>query len=105
MTKGDIVRVDLTAPQESLMGRMLQHLYYRTDTLELIKDTCVVTGYPHNGGSHTLRISGEIGEVIDFLRVLRSEYRGGVNKELFKVHKALLKSNSVIYMSIEEKVL
>lgn len=103
MTKSDIVRMDLTAPQNSLMGRMLAHLYYHTDTLELIKETCVVTGFPHNGGSHTLRITGEREEVIDFLRVLKSEYRGDVNKELFKVHKRLLKSNSVIYMSLQDK--
>lgn len=105
MTKSDIVRMDLTAPQQSVMGRMLEHLYYQTDMLDLIKETCVVTGFPHNGGSHTLRISGERQEVIDFLRVLKSEYRGDVSKEIFKVHKALLTSNWVIYMKIQEKVL
>ena len=103
MTKSDIVRMDLTAPQSSVMGKMLEHLYYQTDILELIKETCVVVGWPHSGGSHSLRISGERKEVIDFLRVLKSEYRGDVNKELFKVHKALLKSNWVIYMSLQDK--
>lgn len=105
MADSYVVRVDLSAPQTSVMGKMLEHLYYQTDTLELIKESCLVAGCPHSGGAHTLRITGEREEVIDFLRVLKSEYRGDVNKELFKVHKALLKANWVIYMSLEDKVL
>lgn len=101
----NIVHVDLSAPLNSFVGKMLYNLYYHTDMLDLIKDACTVSGSPHNGGSHTLRISGDREEVIDFLRVLKSEYTGDVNKELFKVHKALLKNDWVIYMGLKDKSL
>lgn len=99
----DTLTVDLSSPQKSAMGRMLFDLYNHKDLLDLLDSKTIVTGFPHNGGSHTLRITGTSDEVIDFIRILKNEYTGKVRVELHKVHAALLNSPRVSYMSLRNK--
>lgn len=97
------VSVDLSSPQQSILGKALGRLYYETNLLDLLDSSKVIrTGFPHNGGYHTLRISGPAEEVIDFLRILKSEFPSAAS-EIYKLHKALLNADRVAYMKLEGK--
>ena len=63
------VTVDLTSPQESGLGIIIGKMYYNTQIAELLGDMC--SGYPHNGGSHTLRLRGNYQEVIAGIELIR----------------------------------
>lgn len=44
-------------------------MYYNTQISELLGDMC--SGYPHNGGSHTLRLCGNYEDVIAGIELIR----------------------------------
>lgn len=62
---GTIV-IELSAPQESPLGKIVGDLFYNTRLLEMVKHT----GYPHNGGEHTLSIYGQPKDLIAFLELV-----------------------------------
>lgn len=97
--------VNLSAPQDSHMGCMLNHLYYCTNFLSLLSKDTICTGYPHNGGQHTLHISGSSEEIFDFINLLKDEYPGKPAEELEKVRKVLVAKGRASYMSLEDKEL
>jgi hypothetical protein len=79
------VRVILTSPQNSVLGEILHHLFYCADEalLNLAPNS---TGYPHNGGQHSLTIWGKQGDVVSYLDLLievysaRPRYAAGVEE-------------------------
>ena len=64
-----VVSIDLTSPQESGLGIIIGKMYYNTQISELLGDMC--SGYPHNGGSHTLRLCGNYEDVIVGIELIR----------------------------------
>mgnify|MGYP003545374229 FL=1 len=67
--KDGTVTIDLTSPQESGLGIIIGKMYYNTQISELLGDMC--SGYPHNGGSHTLRLCGNYEDVIVGIELIR----------------------------------
>ena len=71
------VYVDLSAPEShasSAMPKALRDLYYsgkRGDTLLSLIES---TGYPHNGGSHTLKVFGKRYDVVAWLDLFLDQY-------------------------------
>lgn len=56
--------LDLTAAQDTKFGKALQDIFYKTDLISVMGG---VSGYPHNGGEHTLKIKNKKDELIAFL--------------------------------------
>lgn len=73
VTLGSVdVRVDLSAPQDSVTGRVLHKLMYNNTPLyELAPNP---SGCPHNGGEHTFSITGHRREVNAWLDLLSETY-------------------------------
>ncbi|QDB70333.1 hypothetical protein CF8_0163 [Aeromonas phage CF8] len=66
------VRVDLTAPQQSVTGQMLHKLmYFNTSLYELAPNPI---GCPHSGGEHKLVITGPRQEVNAWLDLVAETY-------------------------------
>jgi hypothetical protein len=68
----DSIRVKLSSCQESAVGKALGHLYYSNSTLCSLAPNR--SGYPHNGGEHTLDISGDSGECSAFIELMIERY-------------------------------
>lgn len=85
------VRVDLTAPQDSVTGHVLRKLMYNNATLyELAPNP---SGCPHNGGEHTFSITGhrlEVNAWLDLLSETYPEVRTMVINVKRKIHKDFL---------------
>lgn len=64
--------VDLSAAQHIPFGKMLNHLYYSNQSL--LEQAPGRSGYPHNGGEHTLTLSGDKGDIISFLDLITEKY-------------------------------
>lgn len=64
--------VNMTSIQWSDMGRALHKFYYGNSGtwLSLAPGH---SGYPHNGGEHTMRVSGYRDEVVAFIELFRDE--------------------------------
>ena len=67
--KDGTVTIDLSSPQESGLGIIIGEMYYNTQISELLGD--MRSGYPHNGGSHTLRLRGNYEDVIAGIELIR----------------------------------
>ena len=67
--KDGTVTIDLTSPQDSGLGIIIGKMYYNTQISELLGD--MRSGYPHNGGSHTLRLRGNYEDVIAGIEMIR----------------------------------
>lgn len=66
------VNLSLTAAERHPFGRLLNHLYYSNeDLVDIAPDR---SGFPHNGGEHTLRIVGDHGDVIAWLDLFLGNY-------------------------------
>ena len=85
------VRVDLSAPQDSVTGRVLHKLMYNNTSLyELAPNP---SGCPHNGGEHTLSITGsrvDVNAWLDLLAETYPEVRIMVINVKRKIHKEFL---------------
>ena len=68
------VRLNLTAAGHTHAGRMLFNFYYSTSGNELLELAPNVYGYPHNGGEHTMRISGPADDVFAWFELVRERY-------------------------------
>ncbi len=70
------VTLKMSSPQETALGKALFKLYYMTgkDLLSLIDHV----GYPHNGGEHTLRITGSLEDVKAWVGLFQEKYGGFV---------------------------
>lgn len=71
------MNIDLSQSQYTPAGKFLSHLYYQTAIIDLI-DRDDRSGFPHNGGEHTLRIHGVREEdIVAFLAVIKESYPEG----------------------------
>lgn len=71
----DEVRVIFTASEDSERGFFLQHLYYDRIYEALLHLAPRRTGYPHNGGAHTLSIMGRPVDVIAWVELVLETFR------------------------------
>lgn len=68
VNRDGIVSIDLSSPLHSEMGKVLHKVYYGTQIPEVAGN--VMTGYPHNGGEHTMRLRGTKGDVLAVLDLI-----------------------------------
>jgi len=64
------VLVELSAGEQTPLGRLLNLLYYQTNLCEVIDRDCRF-GYPHNGGSHTFTFRGPRGDAVAMLELIK----------------------------------
>lgn len=71
MTRKIIVK--LSSEQESVVGKVLNDIYYRSSCayLEMAPGR---TGYPHNGGVHSFAIQGSPGECLAYMEILAEKF-------------------------------
>ena len=62
------VHLDMSAGEQTPMGKLLYYAYYRTNVVDIFKEG--INGFPHNGGMHTLAIHGKRGDVVAWLEEL-----------------------------------
>lgn len=99
------VRVDLTAPQYSVTGRVLHRLMYNNTSLYELAPNPV--GCPHNGGEHTLCITGSRVDVNAWLDLLAETYPTVEKMTLNvkrKIHKEFLSGEWSKYNRINVKL-
>jgi hypothetical protein len=67
-----IPRLDLSMAQDKAAGKFLGHIYYGNKGLiELFKMVDERSGFPHNGGSHTLRLYNvTVDDIVSFLKLI-----------------------------------
>jgi len=82
--------VDLSTSQYIPFGKMLNHLYYSNKTLLALAPG--KSGYPHNGGEHTLSLNGEAGDITAFLDLVLAAYPAVV-KEIVAIKDAIVLSD------------
>jgi hypothetical protein len=71
-----VILLDLSADQESPMGRVLHKAHYGTGQLAQLVDTeFYSSGYPHNGGVHTLCLKGAREDLIAWMELFQ-QYAG-----------------------------
>jgi hypothetical protein len=67
-----LLHADLSSGQYSQYGKILHHLYYSHKYLMDMAPGR--SGYPHNGGEHTLRVKGSKEDIVAWLEMVRDEY-------------------------------
>ncbi len=55
-SSADVI-VELSAGEQTPLGKLLNRLYYRTNVMDVL-DSESRYGYPHNGGQHTFTFRG-----------------------------------------------
>lgn len=99
------VRVDLSAPQDTVTGRVLHKLMYNNTSLyELAPNPA---GCPNNGGEHTLCITGSRLEVNAWLDLLAETYPTAEEMVLNvkrKIHKDFIAGDWRKYNRINVKL-
>ena len=68
--------MELSAAQESTLGKCLYKFYYQRNSFGLKPGgaSLRLEGYPHNGGEHTLYGIGEKEECVAFLQLFGEEF-------------------------------
>lgn len=66
--------LDLSAPQRDSLGQIVGDIYYKRPSL-LQVGINHLSGFPHNGGQHTLRIQGSRKDLIAWLDLVIETYR------------------------------
>lgn len=69
----DKVLVQLSAPERTELGKVLFRLYY-TSGRTLLDLAPGQSGYPHNGGEHTLFLEGERKDILAWLELFIEQY-------------------------------
>jgi hypothetical protein len=64
------VHVRLSAPEHSALGQIIGQVYYNTRILDLLRST-ERTGYPHNGGQHTLELHCAPLDAIEMIEMIK----------------------------------
>lgn len=70
------IQLDLSQPEHTEAGRLLFAMYYaRAGFIDAMpRDT--VSGFPHNGGKHTLRVSMTLPDLRAFRQLVAEEFAG-----------------------------
>lgn len=80
------VFMDLSQSQYTAPGRYLGRLYYRTSILDKLEKGANRTGFPHNGGQHTLKITAPVSKILEFIEDMKKHpapYHYQSDKEQF----------------------
>jgi len=72
---GNRVHIVFSAGQYTALGRVIGDMYYKTQLTDLL-DSSQSSGYPHNGGQHTFRLTATPGDAIAFIEALKEELEG-----------------------------
>lgn len=70
------IRLDLSQPEQTEAGRLLYKLYYGYPSLLDALPVSEASGFPHNGGMHTLRVCMTLPDLRAFRQLLAEEYVG-----------------------------
>ena len=74
--------LNLSAPQNTSLGHLVGDIYYkRSDLLKLGVEH--LSGFPHNGGEHTMRLHGSRADLIAWLDIVIDIYRN-INFQRFQ---------------------
>ena len=68
------IELDLSANEQTSAGKMLYQLYYKSSSDELMSLAPEISGFPHNGGVHTMRVIGPYEDVFAWFALLRERY-------------------------------
>lgn len=79
--------VVLSAPQDSLMGRVILEMYMNSKYDALVELAPNRNGYQYNGGQHTLSISGTVEDVMTWLALFKEAF-----PECWREYNAIYKS-------------
>ncbi|MBI6727306.1 hypothetical protein YA0089_27200 [Pseudomonas viridiflava] len=71
MTRQIIVK--LSSEQESVVGKVLYDIYYRSSRA-YVEMAPGKSGYPHNGGEHSLTIKGSADDCIAYVEILAEKF-------------------------------
>ena len=83
-----MLHVNLSMPQHTRFGHALLHFWYGPKSEEMRGLVISMTGYPHNGGEHTLNVSAHPKDVIAWVELFRDEFPY-VDEEIQHLLKAL----------------
>jgi len=72
---GQVVLVELSAPEQTPLGKLVGRLYYDTNAMEVVDRDCR-WGYPHNGGMHTFTYKGPARDAVAMLEVFKEALEG-----------------------------
>lgn len=64
------VLVELSAGEQSPLGKILNIVYYRTNICDVV-DRDNRWGYPHNGGQHTFTFRGPHGDAVSMVELIK----------------------------------
>ena len=67
------MNLDLSQPQYVPAGRILYKMYY-SGFLEKTLDRAERSGFPHNGGQHTLRLHMPEADILAFLDLVKETF-------------------------------
>lgn len=70
------IRLDLSQPEHTEAGRLLFAMYYVRPGLIDAMPRDMVSGFPHNGGEHTLRVSMTLPDLRAFRQLVAEEFAG-----------------------------
>lgn len=71
--KPETIRVNMSAGQETPFGKILYNLYYGSGR-HLLESVTSRSGYPHNGGEHTLYVNATKEDVLSFFDQLEQRF-------------------------------
>ncbi len=91
------IRVCLNSPQGSRFGNILRRFYMGGKHEDLLEMAPGRSGYPYNGGEHTLTIFGEVGEVKAWLNLFKETFPDGEKEINCVLHEIVVNpTNQVI---------
>jgi hypothetical protein len=67
------IRYELSCPQHCPEGRFLGYLYYETNLLEVFNRD-ERSGFPHNGGQHTLSLRVTTSDLFAFVDLINEQF-------------------------------
>lgn len=70
------IRLDLSQPEHTEAGRLLYAMYYTRCELIDAMPRDLVSGFPHNGGQHTLRVNMTLPDLRAFRQLVAEEFAG-----------------------------
>lgn len=66
--------IDMSAVQESPFGKILNKYYYGGSNTDLLSLAPGRSGFPHDGGFHSMRIHGSIEDCTAFLKLFEERF-------------------------------
>lgn len=95
------VSVNLSSPQQSGLGEIIGKMYYNTRISELLGD--LSSGYPHNGGIHSLYMKGPYLDIIAGIELIRDQTPVRFHPTIVEAKMELTMLCNQIRMSVESK--